>query len=308
MNILPHKSWHVRTKKNIARVRKDEKEAAEKEQEKKRKIARAEQEVKIDILRKRARGNQNASGDLPSTSSKSHVNFFSDVESGKYVSELTGNAENAQEKKDEQEKYEKQIGYLTYLGQSELEAKRSWYDLYPERKRGSEALNEDGSKIEVNLKSKLLQDPFSVMQKYLGYEKSEKKIVEPLEDKTKIKPYESVLGNTSGQKRKSSKKKSKKHKEKKSRKKKSKKARRSSSSSSSSSEDEVRRNLQKQKLEQLRLERLKREQVEREKAENLLARLRGEQPEKEVKKSDIPAIRQKYNSQFNPDIARQNTE
>lgn len=58
MNILPKKSWHVRTRKNIERVQRDQAEAEQRAQVEQERRLRVEQEVRLNELRKRA-----ASGD-----------------------------------------------------------------------------------------------------------------------------------------------------------------------------------------------------------------------------------------------------
>lgn len=330
MNILPHKSWHVRTKKNIARVREDERKAAEEEKEIKRRIALADQEAKINLLRERAgfkRPNETSSEQSTNTSfdSNEHVNFFKELEDGKYTS-TNENAERAEEKKQEKEKYEKQIGYLTYLGQDTNEAlrKRDWYEMLPDR---TDKRNEDGFKIEVSLQSKLLQDPLTLMHRYMGTSSSssfKSTVTESEKKQPEVKKYESLLteslknyrlkkrkrkhstSSTSSKDTSPSKNRKNKSKKKKSRKKHRKSSKHSSSDSSDSSDEELKR-LKQQKLEALRIERLNREKIEREKAENLLRKLRGETEPKQ-QQPEVKSYKQKFNSQFNPEIARQNQD
>lgn len=207
---------------------------------------------------------------------------------------------------------------MTYLGQdtNEVTGKRDWYDVAPKR---SETFDESGKKVEVNLKSKLLYDPMKVIERYVG--RSLKSL--PSSSKAEVPPlkkYEPII-NSSFKKHKkrrrslssSSEKPSKRHK--KSKKKKHKKEKRRSKpppSSDETSEDEEQRILQKQKLEKLRAERIQREKVERARADSLLAKLRGDPEPEEKPKTTTEAsqqprpVKQKYNSQFNPDIARQN--
>lgn len=59
-------------------------------------------------------------------------------------------------------------------------------------------------------------------------------------------------------------------------------------------------------LAKMRAQRLKREQEERKRTDALLAKLRGEPDPKTAKSDPVPTLTQRYHSQFNPHLARQN--
>ncbi|XP_023934222.1 leukocyte receptor cluster member 1 homolog [Bicyclus anynana] len=288
MNILPKKRWHVRTRENIARVRKDEAEAAEKEQQEKLRIQRAEREARLNTLKFKSKQKLKDLDLQPQTSEKvtetqEHINFFSDLE---HAVQST-NTEHDKEVKDKKEEYEKKIGYLTYLGQDTNEAlgKKNWYEVPPDSARSTrpgdikdtyEKLvirDEDGKpkhkKLdekdgEIAWKAKQRYDPLNSFKQYCTKTKIDKDI------KLKRKDNEKIIGNIK-----------KKHK------------------SKHKNKDESKNNLQK-----LREARLKREQEEKHKTQMFLSKLHGNE---DTPKQESPKrIQPKYNSQFNPELARQN--
>lgn len=296
MNILPKKRWHVRTKENIARVRRDEAKAAEEQKIKEARAQKAEAESRINFLRDQARSQYDgrASTEEGTSSSKlEHVNFFADLEDGK-IDYNRPNAEHEKEKKEEREKYEKQIGYLTYLGQNTNEStgKKSWYEELPTR------LTDTEKDIEVEILKKALNDPIRDIKKYLNIMSTSSK-EKPVEIKTesnnrKRKKSESEDSIISDSKSSSSKKK---HKHKKSKKHKKRKHHSREKYEVKTSDSDI---------QKLKAERLLREQSERLRAEALIAKLKGNPVPVVAPEAPKPGIKQKYNSQFFPEIARQN--
>lgn len=196
----------------------------------------------------------------------SHVNFFQDLEDG-HVAHTGVNKEHEKEKKDEKEAYEKKIGYLTYLGQDTDEATGN-VQWYNKRPKRLD-LCETNKEIETKVKT--YNDPLMIMKKYIeGDQKDSKKLKEICKKK------EDSLD--------------KKHKKKKKKKEK---------------EKEKKKDKKKFDLEKLREQRLKREREERFRASQLLAKMNGVEQQVEAPKPK-PAIVQKYNSQFNPYLAKQN--
>ncbi len=308
--------WHVRTKDNIARVRRDEAKAAEEEKAREQRALLAEQEARTALLRSKARERLTGQPDqqlvvAPEEAREDtreerlqHVNFFQDLEDGETTH--TDNRERQEEKKREQEDYEKKIGLLTYLGQDthELTGDRPWWEKLPENR----AKEEDSPATQGEAgKSKLKdsQDPLNDFRRYLSCDGVKKYLSE---GKRKRKRSPSPLE----ERKKHKKKKKKSHKSKKSKKSKKRKRKRSSSSSSSSESDSKEaaaalREERRRKVERLRLERLEREKKERARAQRLL---NGENPDEDasrkVEESDLPLPTRKYNSQFNPQFAKQN--
>ncbi|XP_008115446.1 leukocyte receptor cluster member 1 [Anolis carolinensis] len=167
MNILPKKSWHVRNKDNVARVRRDEAEAEEQRRKKEARVLLAEQEARTEFLRKKARLSAPESHDKDSElvplsleTPTGHLNLFQELQE-------SGNKEYEEEKKKEKERQEKALGILTYLGQSAAEAQtnRPWYQEAPERDK---AVVKD-----EKLKGKL--DPLLEMERHLRKKKSSHK-------------------------------------------------------------------------------------------------------------------------------------
>ncbi|KAK7483377.1 hypothetical protein BaRGS_00025317 [Batillaria attramentaria] len=288
MNILPKKSWHVRTKKNIERVRRDEEKAAEEEKERQRRIALAEQEARTELLRSRTRKRQHDQiecADLPtpaidpsaeSSSGKvvksskdisldqgGHINFFKDIEAG--LQQDGKNKEHEAEKKAEQEKWEKNMGLLTYLGQSAVESQNDlpWY---LKKRCGDE-------------KHKASQDPLLEMRKHLDKRHKHKHTDRDREkrhhSKHKSGSSSQHTPNSSG------------------------KGGERSSSSGAPKPGKT--------IEQLRAERLRREMAEKQKIAAVVARARGENVEETDARdvSDVDRDRsRRYNSVYNPNFVK----
>ncbi|KAM4015068.1 leukocyte receptor cluster member 1 [Anomaloglossus baeobatrachus] len=174
MNILPKKSWHVRNKDNVARVRRDEAQAAEEERQRRKRAELAEQEARTDFLRKKSRLSLPEASSTPSSAvvelseESGHINFFQNVEEGKGTTR--GNKEYEEEKRKEKERQEKALGILTYLGQSAAESQtsRPWYQEVPAQHKEKEETAKDD-------KLKRLLDPMNDMEKHLRKKTGQKK-------------------------------------------------------------------------------------------------------------------------------------
>lgn len=236
------------------------------------------------------------------STSLNHINFFHDLEEGN-AEQKQVNKEHEKEKKEEKEKYEKQIGYLTYLGQDTNEAlgKKSWYDALPDRSNNDQT--------ELYMKGKIREDPLEDIKKFTDLVKKADEIRKTNERQLLYKPVIDELEQIRNKKRKyicdctsgPSVEVRREHKNK--RKYNAKKQSCSSASETSDSDTEKEKLERQKKLELLRVERLKREKAEKQRTEKLLTELKGKQRGQEVVKDKFVP---KYNSQFNPELAKQN--
>ena len=178
MNILPKKNWHVRTKKNIEKVKKDEAKAAEEERKLQARIDLAEREARINFLRKKAKGTDDAVTDPK----RLMVDIFSDAKEGKADKRI--NVEHEKEEKARKEKWEERVGILTYLHKNNDDVDKPWY-LQPHDTR----MTQDQAAQERKEREKRFVVPLITMNRYLR--KMKTTAPGPDRQAKRVKTYES---------------------------------------------------------------------------------------------------------------------
>ena len=148
MNILPKKSFHVLNKDNVARVRKDERDANEKAKKLEESALKAEQEWRLRSLREGPADN-----------------FSSMVLKNESKSQLS-NKESSEDKEKEKIKSEMKMGVLTFLGGSEWDPinKSSRKPWYTQKSQKDTEIQNERSKDDA-IKSK--DDPMTLMKAIL---------------------------------------------------------------------------------------------------------------------------------------------
>lgn len=227
-----------------------------------------EQETKLMLLRNKSKQRYDNSVNEPEETNSEVPSHVNFFQDLEdgHVAHTGVNKEHEQEEKELKEAYEKKIGYLTYLGQDTDEATGN-VQWYNKKPKRLDLCTTDK---EVETKVKTYNDPLLVMKKYIEGDHKDKKESKKLVKKKDDSPI-------------------KKHKKKKKKKEKGKD-----------------KETQKLILEKLREKRLKREREERFRASQIIARMNGIEPVEVTKPQLKPPIVQKYNSQFNPYLAKQN--
>ncbi|CAD5210288.1 unnamed protein product [Bursaphelenchus xylophilus] len=138
MNILPKKKWHVRTKENMARVRRDEAAAAEAEQSRLERVRLAEHERRLELLKAKQSdpfksGRDKEEGEDTKEiqpSSSGHINFFEELEQQERSNMASGNKEYQAEKKAEQHAWESKMGIMKKFAEDtmEISGEKNWWE------------------------------------------------------------------------------------------------------------------------------------------------------------------------------------
>lgn len=168
--MLHHKSWHVYSKDNQEKVRKDEKDAARLEGEKEARIVKADQEARLERLRQK----KESSAEAEAVNDKEeHVNLFKDLE------KCHGNADILVDQKAiEQKQWEDK--YTMYLGETK-DGKKDvpWYNESQSASRSQSSLKPSESdeqkrkrKARQEERRKKSEDPMEALRNFMDSRKS----------------------------------------------------------------------------------------------------------------------------------------